>query len=97
MICQCAYTTKPRDPYSDMTLICTYNLEVNVYINDLDMCISCHLEWRTLVLKCNKNNYDCTYRIMSVCVSYTDDISCTACVCIYTYIQKCLGQGEIPV
>jgi hypothetical protein len=25
-----------------------------------DMChIDCHLGWRTLVLKCNKNNYDC--------------------------------------
>jgi hypothetical protein len=24
----------------------------------LFMC-NCHLGWRTLVLKCNKNNYDC--------------------------------------
>jgi hypothetical protein len=28
----------------------------------------CHLGWRTLVLKCNKNNYDCAYLCVHVCV-----------------------------
>jgi hypothetical protein len=23
------------------------------------VCVHCHLGWRTLVLKCDKNNYDC--------------------------------------
>jgi hypothetical protein len=31
---------------------------------------NCHLGWRTLVLKCNKNNYDCTCICMFVFITY---------------------------
>jgi hypothetical protein len=34
----------------------------------INLCSFCHLEWRTLVLKCNKNNYDWLW-LCSLCIA----------------------------
>jgi hypothetical protein len=48
--------------------------------------IYCHVGWRTLVLKCNKNNYGCKYVYIYACIHiYTYK---RGTYYIYVYIQQ---------